>query len=297
MTRLSGARQSARRTAVAALPSAVLLSLLLGLAGCTPPPAPPLDAILLAASLPGQALQLKAFAHDAAQGNSMAFDELAERQQQLRNDLGALQQGDASRGIATPAPGLEAQLRELQSVWNEADKAATHLIGLQKLIETSAENAQLLAMQVPQFQSRADELFRSLSESDAPPAQLLLANRLLMVPERILRRLPTALAGGPQSISSFDMLMRDCSMLQGLATSLREGSAADGVPALSHARALEALTQLDRLLPAIQNPCGSLVSEAHQLIEAHELAQQIGMASARLQGEALALLQQYRPAK
>ncbi len=288
MTGFSSPSRGARPSAAAAL-----LSLLLAVPGCAQPP-PPMESILLTATLPVQALQLSTLAKAAAQGNLMAFDELKERQVQLRSDLAALQTGDAQRGIAAPKPTMEAQLRSLQSAWTEVDLATTRLLGLQDVVDDSAEKAQRLAMMVPAFQSRADELFRSLAESGAPAAQVVHANRLLLLPERVQRRLPSALAGGPEAVSSFDALARDCAMLQRAAISLREGSSAEAVPALTHPTALEALTQIDEMLPELQQTCSTLVSEAHKLVEANELAEEIGIAAARLQDEAGALLQQYR---
>jgi twitching motility protein PilJ len=287
MSRMSSASRATRLGVIA-----VLLSLFL--IGCVPPPPPPMEAILLTAGVPGQALQLGALARDAARGNVMAFDDLREGQERLRNNLGTLQAGDASRGMAPPGPEREPQVRSLQSAWSEADLAITRLLALQEVIENSADHASMLSMQVPPFQARADELFRSLTEAGAPAAHVVLANRLLMLPERMLRRLSSALSGGPDAVTAYDALSRDCSMLQGSATALREGRTAEDVPALSHPRALEALGELDKLLPEMQQACAALVAEAHLQFEANELVDQISFHAARLQDEALALLQAYR---
>lgn len=262
-----------RHGRVVLLGAALLLLALLPACAREAPPDP--RGGLLLAQLPSQATTLAWTAQDAARGSFDAFDELASQRQRLQRDIDALRRGDPGRGIAPPPPAAQADLDRVAAAWNRLDQDSARLLALQDTVLGFVDQAQDLSLALPQLAARYDLAQQALAESGATPAQLVLAGRLVLLSERLQRRL-IVLANGAESMSAADILLRDCSLASNLLASLRDGDSGQGLPAAAGA-AVEALGQATPLQQELQQACEAAVDASSGLLEANEFAAQLRM--------------------
>jgi len=260
----------ARQACIAAL----ALILLAGLPACAREGArPDPRSGLLLAQLPGQVQSLASTAQDAARGSFDAFDELASQRLRLQRELETLRLGDPARGLPPAPPAAQETLMALRAVWGPMDDAVGYLIQQQPSVLELADQAQDLSLELPQLAARFDLALLALAEAEARPAQLVAASRLVLLAERLQRRLP-ALLQGAEGIQAADRLLRECTMAGAMLRSLREGDAAQGLAAAEGASA-KALDEAAPVQQSVQSGCEAVVEGATSLFEAREYADQI----------------------
>jgi twitching motility protein PilJ len=267
-----------RHGRVVLLGAALLLLALLPACAREIPPDPRGGQLL--AQLPGQATTLAWTAQDAARGSFDAFDEIASQRQRLQRDLDALRRGDPARAIAPPPPAAQADVDRVAARWNRLDEDSARLLALQDTVLGFVDQAQDLSLALPQLAARYDLAQQAFAESGGSPAQLILAGRLVLLTERLQRRL-IVLANGAESMSAADILLRDCSLASKILASLRDGDGEQGLPAATGAAA-EALGQARPLQQELQQACEAAVEAASSLLEAQEFAAQMRMNVAEL---------------
>lgn len=243
------------------------------------------NASALAFGLQVDAQKLGRFAGEAVNGREEAFAELQGTREAVTTAIAALNEGSAEKGV--PAyhgnvmlPQVAASLDEVSATWTRMATDVDKIIASQNEILSLAQTADAFTGRIPRITARLDEVVRSMSDAGAPASQINIANRQIVLANRMAQRVAEIRAGSDQS----DALSRDAALFNQVLIGLKEGNADLGVQAVGTAAArnavqivetqfAEAQAELDAILTsapnlfAVQAASGVLSGEAEVLGE------------------------------
>lgn len=223
------------------------------------------NASALAFGLQVDAQKLGRFAGEAVNGREEAFAELQATRDAVTTAVAALNDGSAEQGIpayrgSLMLPQVAASLEEVSLTWERMATDVDQVLAAQNEILSLAQTADAFTGRIPRITARLDEVVRSMSDAGAPASQINIANRQIVLANRMAQRVAEIRAGSDQS----DALSRDAALFNQVLVGLSEGNADLGVQAVGTAAARnavqivetqfgEAQAELDVLLTAAPN--------------------------------------------
>jgi len=243
------------------------------------------NASALAFGLQVDAQKLGRFAGEAVNGREEAFAELQATRDAVTTAVAALNDGNAEKGVpayrgSLMLPQVAAALDEVSRTWERMSTDVDQVLAAQNEILSLAQTADAFTGRIPRITARLDEVVRSMSDAGAPASQINIANRQIVLANRMAQRVAEIRAGSDQS----DALSRDAALFNQVLVGLSEGNADLGVQAVGTATARnavqivgtqfgEAQAELDALLTAapnlfaVQAASGVLSGESEVLTE------------------------------
>src|SRR4030095_3075322 len=94
---------------------------------------------------------------------------------------------------------------------------------------------------------RLDEVVRAMSDAGAPASQINLANRQIVLADRMSRRVTEILAGGDGTLHASDGRSRDSAVFGQVLAGLKNGNDEVGVQRVTSTAALDAVNSVDKL--------------------------------------------------
>jgi hypothetical protein len=99
----------------------------------------------------------------------------------------------------------------------------------------------------PQLLASWEEVIRGMGDSGAPASQVQIANRQVVLVERMAQRATEAMAGGDRGVSAADALSRDQAVYSQVLDGMQKGNPELGLERVASSRAQAALTKLQAL--------------------------------------------------
>jgi twitching motility protein PilJ len=243
------------------------------------------NASALAFGLQVDAQKLGRFAGEAVAGREEAFAELQATRDAVTTAITALNEGSAEKGVpayqgSLMLPQVSAALGEVSETWARMAVDVDRILAAEDEILSLAQTADAFTGRIPRITARLDEVVRSMSDAGAPASQINIANRQIVLANRMAQRVAEIRAGSDQS----DALSRDAALFSQVLIGLKEGNPDLGVQAVGTAAArnavqivetqfAEAQAELDALLTAapnlfaVQAASGVLSGESEVLTE------------------------------
>jgi twitching motility protein PilJ len=109
-----------------------------------------------------------------------------------------------------------------------------------------------------------------MSDSGAPASQINLANRQIVLADRMSRRVTEILAGGERAVTAADALSRDCAVFGQVLQGLKDGNDEIGVPASPSTPALDAVNAVDKLYADSLKEMDSILQASTDLFEVQQ---------------------------
>mgnify|MGYP006151399455 CR=1 FL=1 len=184
----------------------------------------------LTADLQVLSQQLAKYAQEAVDGNADAFAEFKATKARVDEIVAALRTGSATEGVPgyegdPNARGVASALEKVTETWEPMSNAAETINASEEQVLNLADTANQFISRVPRLAFQLDEVVRSLSDANAPASQISIANRQIVLADRMSRRVTEIVAGGENAVSAADALSRDA----GVFASVLEGFRDDGV--------------------------------------------------------------------
>ena len=205
----------------------------------------------LTAELQVLSQQLAKYAREAVEGgNAESFEEFKATKQRIDTIVKALNTGgEGVPGYRTSAlqPGVSAALRKVSADWTKMSTDADRIIKSENQIVTLSDTANAFNARIPQISARLDEVVRAMSDAGAPASQINLANRQIVLADRMSRRVTEVLAGGERAVNAADALQRDAAVFAQVLQGLKDGNDEIGVFRVSSTQALDAVNAVDKL--------------------------------------------------
>ena len=233
----------------------------------------------LTAELQVLSQQLAKYAREAVEsGNAESFDEFKATKSRIDTIVKALRTG----GEGVPGyegdinqKGVDLALKKVTTVWTKMSQDADRISKSENQIINLSDTANSFNARIPQISARLDEVVRAMSDSGAPASQINLANRQIVLADRMSRRVTEILAGGERAVSAADALSRDSAVFGQVLQGLKEGNDEIGVTRVSSTQALDAVNAVDKLYADSTKDIDTVLQASTELLEVQQASASI----------------------
>jgi twitching motility protein PilJ len=245
---------------------ASLAALTVLVAGCTAPSTGSSD------TRENATLRLHLYAADLVimSGYALGGDE------EVQADMQSALEGMTALVTQMRESGDSARAQKLAPLLAQANAAVTTL-SRTALARREAQAAAERSLQVtPQLLARLDELVRAMSAANAPSPQLNIANREIVLADRMSRRITEILRGGDMAVSSADALARDMAVFSQVLDGFRDGGEDLGVARLDSPMERAALDGLENLRAPYVEDVQKVLASGQVLVDASRAIEELG---------------------
>ncbi len=180
--------------------------------------------------------------------------------------------------------GVSSALKKVTTIWTKMAQDGDRIIKSQDQIVNLSDTAASFTGRIPQISARLDEVVRAMSDAGAPASQINLANRQIVLADRMSRRVTEILAGGDRAVTAADALSRDSVVFGQVLAGLKNGNEEIGVSRVTSTAALDAVNAVDTLYAASLKEMDSILQASTDLFEVQQ-------ASATISGDSNILLE------
>ncbi len=238
----------------------------------------------------------------AARGTQNAFPQLQDSRDEFANYLATLQNGGNAFGVDVPTAAnseeLKSRLEELAKRWPESASAATAILTAQKDLVALARNIAQIRVGSEEMATLSQELTGLMTQSGSAPAQVLRANRLTFLAERLGRGSAEILGSEIIDPEVPFLIGKDTNDLRELIRSLENGNESLGLAAVRDPEAKAKLADLKKQFATFELNVSPILRELQKLVTARQAGAQLVSASEQLQtavGRMQEALQEQRP--
>lgn len=224
------------------------------------------SASALAFGLQVDAQKLGRYATEAIGGREEAFAELQGTRDAIVIAVGALNDGSGGKGVPgyqgdLNMPQVSASLGQVTETWTRMSTDTDRILGAQGEILALAQTADSFTGRIPRLTARLDEVVRAMSDAGAPASQINIANRQIVLANRMAQRVAEIRSGSDQS----DALSRDAAVFAQVLAGLKQGNADLGVVALTSPNARAAVEAVETQYADAQKEIESILTTAPNL--------------------------------
>ncbi|HOZ03936.1 MAG TPA: methyl-accepting chemotaxis protein, partial [Arenimonas sp.] len=240
--------------------------------------------------------KLAKYSQEAVGGKAESFDAFQTTKARIDTIVKSLNDGgngvDAYRNNLN-ALGVKSALAKVTEVWTRMSKDANRISTSQKQILEFSDNAGSFSARIPQISARLDEVVRQMADSGAPASQINLANRQIVLADRMSRRVTEIRAGGDNAITAADALSRDSSVFSQVLTGLQKGDTRMGISQVTSPTAASAVGAVEKLYVDSQKEMDAILQASTDLFEVQQANEQISGDSNVLEENSSALLKSF----
>ena len=251
----------------------------------------------LTAELQVLSQQLAKYSREAVEGgNSESFDEFKATKDRSAAIVTALRKG--GEGVpgyegSVNQKGVDVALRKVTTVWTKMAADANRISQSQDRIVNLSDTAAAFNARIPQISARLDEVVRAMSDAGAPASQINLANRQIVLADRMSRRVTEILAGGDRAVTAADALSRDSAVFGQVLAGLKSGNEEMGVARVTSTATLGAVDAVDKLYADSLKEMDSILQASTDLFEVQQASQAISEDSNVLLEDSQALFETF----
>ncbi len=234
----------------------------------------------LTADLQVLSQQLAKYTQEAVDGNADAFTEFKATKSRIDSIVASLRTGSAAEGVdgyeGNPnALGVSSALGKVTETWQPMADAATRIEQSEDKVLNLADTAAQFTARVPRLAFQLDEVVRALSDANAPASQISIANRQIVLADRMSRRVTEIIAGGENTVSAADALSRDATVFAQVLDGLRNGNEELGVNRLTTPAGVAALDAVETQYGEAQADLDIVLGASADLADVQAAATQI----------------------
>jgi twitching motility protein PilJ len=223
----------------------------------------------------------------AARGQQQAFPQVQDSRDQFAQYLKILKEGGFAFDVNVPTIAtneeLKSRLDELAQRWPESANAATAILSAKPDLVALAQNVAETRVGAEEMATLSQELTSLMSQSGSPPAQVLRANRLVLLAERLGRG--SALILGSEIIDPEVpfLIGKDTNDMRELIKALESGSEQLGIAPVRDPEARAKLNQLKQQFALFEKNVGPILRDLQKLVSARQAGAQLVAGSEQLQ--------------
>jgi twitching motility protein PilJ len=231
----------------------------------------------------------------AARGTPNAFPQLQDSRDEFANYLAILQNGGVAFDVTVPGAAtneeLKSRLEELSKRWPDSAASATAILTAQKDLVALAQNIAQIRVGSEEMATLSQELTGLMTQSGSPPSQVLRANRLTFLSERLGRGSAEILGSEIIDPEVPFLIGKDTNDLRELIRALENGNEAMALTAIRDGETRSKLGELKKQFTTFEQNVGPILRELQKLVSARQAGAQLVSASEQLQS-AVARLQE-----
>ena len=243
--------------------------------------------VTVAAQMQYHTQRLAKAASIAARGQSAAFAQVKDSRDEFANYLTVLREGGFAFGADVPPAGsneeISSRLEELSQRWPELSKAASAILAAQNDLVALAQNVAQIRAGSEEMATISQELTALMSQSGIAPGQVLRANRLTFLSERLGRGSAEILGAENIDPEVPFLIGKDTNDLRDLLKALDAGSEPLAILAIRDGESRAKLGELKKQFEAFEKNVGPILRELQKLVSARQAGSQLVAGSEQLQ--------------
>ena len=211
-------------------------------------------------------------ATEAAAGKAEAFALLKDARNDFDRRWGYLTKGNPDTGLPMVSFEVAPQMDAVEKDWNRLRRDTDVILASEQTVLSLHQVAATLSETIPQLQVEWEEVWAILRQSDAPAAQVSVAQRQSLLAERILGAVNKVLAGDEDSVQAADMFGRDASLFGRVLNAMLEGNRAMEISRVSEPEARERLAEIAELFEFVSGSVDEILETSPELFQVRESA-------------------------
>jgi twitching motility protein PilJ len=229
----------------------------------------------------------------AARGQPAAFPQVEDSRKQFADYLDVLRNGGVALGVTVPPAAtnedLAKRLDELARSWPESANAAAAILAAQKDLVSLAQNVAQIRVGAEEMATQSQELTGLMAQSGTPPGQVLRANRITFLSERLGRGAAEILGSEVIDPEVPFLIGKDTNDLREHIKALESGNEAMGLAPVRDPEARAKLAELKKTFTAFEQNASPILRELQKLVSARQAGAKLVAASEQLQGSVKSL--------
>jgi twitching motility protein PilJ len=226
--------------------------------------------------------RLATYSIEAAAGKEDAFGELLRLRDEFDVLLLRLKEGDAALGQPPLPTTLSPALADVEAGWAQYRENINRILAGRESIATVSEIVNVINEFIPQLLALSDEVVSVFVRKGAPPDQVYIAARQLMLSQRIENSLSRVLAGGEGAATAADRFGRDAALFGRVLEGMINGYPALNIQRVDDEEARVKLREVAMLFSSVSEHIGAILEASPQLFEVKEAAGQVERQSGAL---------------
>jgi twitching motility protein PilJ len=223
----------------------------------------------------------------AARGQQSAFPEVQDSRDEFANYLKILKDGGFAFDVDVPSAAtteeVRSRLEELSQRWPESSAAASAILAAQRDLVALAQNIAQIRVGSEEMATLSQELTGTMSQAGSAPGQVLRANRLTLLAERLGRGSAEILGSEVIDPEVPFLIGKDTNDTREIIRALESGSDALGISALRDSEARAKLAELKKQFAAFELNVGPILRDLQKLVTARQAGAKLISASESLQ--------------
>ncbi len=230
----------------------------------------------------------------AARGQAIAFPQLQGSRDEFAKYLDVLRKGGVAFGATVPSAAssgvMHAALDDLAKRWPASANAATAILNARSDLVSLSRNIAQISVGSEEMATMSQELTGLMSQTGSSPGQVVRANRLIFLAERLGRGSAQILGSETIDPEVPFLIGKDTNELRELIRGLQNGNEGLGLVALRDPDSRAMLADLQKQFAQFENNVRPILRELQKLVSARQASAQLAASSEQLQG-AVARLQ------
>jgi twitching motility protein PilJ len=209
--------------------------------------------------------QLAKLASQAAGGDISAFPSLQKDRDDFDETLEWHIVGAAGLGMMT----------ELDDTWREYKASIDTILKSREVVANMRSLIGAINEQIPNLLAVSDEVVTIMAEQGAPPDQIYIATRQLMLTQRISSNVNRVLGGGEEAITAADRFGRDAALFGRVVEDMLRGNRNLGIKRITHPESREKLKAVQALFRELRNQVGAILERSPEMFQVSDAAENV----------------------
>ena len=206
----------------------------------------------------------------AARGDSAAFPLLTKARDEFQQILEYQQS-------VTPldAGGAMASLSELNDLWKKYRENVDVILDRREVVDSIRSYIQSINEQIPSLLALTDEVVDTMAKQKAPPYQVYIATRQLMLTQRISSNVGKVLEGGEEAVTAADRFGRDAALFGRVVQDMLRGNPNLHIQKIIEPTARKKLQRVATQFYKIRNQVGAILERSPEMFQVSASAQEV----------------------
>ncbi len=228
--------------------------------------------------------QLAKLASQAGRGDIKAFPKLQKDRDEFDTTL---------QWHVTEAAGL-GMMHDLDDTWRKYKANIDTILKRRDVVTNMRSLVGAINEQIPNLLAVSDEVVTIMAEQGAPPDQVYIAARQLMLTQRISGNVNRVLNGGEEAITAADRFGRDAALFGRVVEDMLRGNPNLGIKRIAHPESRAKLKDVQTLFKELRNQVGAILERSPEMFQVSDAAESVLSSSALLLQQVEALSEAYQ---
>ena len=222
----------------------------------------------------------------ALQGNTDAFRQLHESDDEFSRNLNILTYGGLLHGRVVPpsSPAIQPQLTALTEEWRQTDQNAKIVLANQATLTTIGTTLKALNESNPTLLELTEQIAALKLQAAAPAREISASSQLVMLTQRLAKNANELLSGEGVNPETAFLLGKDTNTFHDLLDGLSNGSDALRLAPTKDPETKQRLDDLQKQFVSFQQQIGALLANLQKIVAAKQAEQLVFKDNEKLRG-------------